>query len=84
MNSNAIPSFLISVRIIKKQNAIKWKSIFFLKKSLLETISTYIKNVLKQKYTATRPSAQPLNKNFPIVKKIIDKKIRYWVSFQNA
>ena len=37
----------------------------------------YIKNALKPKYIATRPSAQPLNINFPIVKKTIDKKIRY-------
>ena len=33
---------------------------------------------------ATRPSAQPLNKNFPIVKKTIDKKIKYLVFFRKT
>ena len=44
---------------------------------------TYIKSVLETKYIATRPSAQPLNKYFPIMKKTIDKKIRYWVFLRN-
>ena len=37
----------------------------------------YIKSVLEPKYMAKRPSGQPLNRYFPIVKNTIDKKIRY-------
>ena len=32
---------------------------------------------------ATIPSTHPLNKYFPIVKKTILKKIKYWVFFKN-
>ena len=82
-SNKTIPSFLIRVRDVKKQKAINEKNNFFLYKSLSAIIITYIKSELNPKYTATRPSAQPLNKYFPIVKKTIDKKIKQYVFFKN-
>ena len=44
----------------------------------------YIKNELIPKYKAINPSAQPLNKYLPIIKRTMDKKIKYLAPFKKT
>ena len=81
IKSKAIPSFLINVKITKKQKANKKYNVSF-PFFWFSIISKYIRRALSEKYTATNPSAHPLNKYFPIVKKTKNKKNMYLLSLK--
>ena len=52
------------------------------KKTKTSDTKKYINNELSPKYTATNPSAQPVNKYFPIKKRTRHRKIKYFTSLK--
>ena len=57
------------------------KCIGFLYKYSSDKKIKYINKVAIEKYNAICPSTNPLNKNFPIINRNIDIKIKYVVPF---